>query len=47
MKHQNQNMPSLFSGRMSQEATKPGIRFALILCCSAFLLIGECVLLLC
>jgi len=47
MKRKNQNRPSPFAGRMSQEATKPGFSFfVFILCCGTYLLIGECVLLL-
>jgi len=41
------NRPTLFPGRMSQMATKPGFIFSFILCCGTFILIGECVLLLC
>jgi len=37
MKRRNQNWPSPFPGRMSQETTKPGFSFfGLILCCSVF-----------
>jgi len=46
MKRQNQNRPSPFPDRMSLEETKAGFSFLFILCCSTFLLIVECVLLL-
>jgi len=48
MKHGSKNRPSPFPGRMSKEATKPGFSFCVfILHRSIFVLIGECVLLMC
>jgi len=48
MKRQNKNRLSPFRVRMSYETTKPGFGvLCFIFCCSTFVLIGECVVLLC